>query len=159
MRIKFLGVACLVFCLLGCSSLKRENSKVKEIEATTLEYVSNDAVLTQRISVAKDSLDASFEIEIWPKGKFMFSADGFEGEATKLLIKGKVTKLRGSSLKQSTEIVEDKRVKETISKTLDATKLNKSRNATPYSLLIYLFVLLAIFLFCLWFRKKRLWFT
>lgn len=144
-------------CLFGCSALKKENLNVKQVEATNLKFVSESASFTQKNTMVKDSLNTIFEIEIWPQGKFLLSEKGFEGEATKIWVSRKTDKLREASLQEDTKITEKLRVNQAVSTKLSNTKLLKSRSIPPFSLLIFLaVVLLVIFLFWLWFERKRL---
>jgi hypothetical protein len=51
-----------------------------------------------------DSSHSDFTLTLWPKGKFTFSvAKGFEGEAEKIMIKGKQINQKMVNLKQETQ--------------------------------------------------------
>ena len=57
----------------------------------------------------KDSSQAAWQIQLWPKGRFMFSADkGFEGEAQKILITG--LHQSGSSLEERNTSREERKL-------------------------------------------------
>jgi hypothetical protein len=82
----------------GCSTMhdrlktteadhKMLNSSNEQKLAADSEYYSKSASLL----LFNDSSDQDYTLQIWPKGKFTYSAaNGFQGEAEKMLVSGKM---------------------------------------------------------------------
>jgi cobalamin biosynthesis Mg chelatase CobN len=82
----------------ACSLLKNSSREV-EREKASAEIQSNLAaenkteaqVHAKSVLLINDSADNSFLMELWPKGVFTYSAaQGFKGEAEKVVISGKI---------------------------------------------------------------------
>ena len=78
----------------ACKVLQKDRLSVKKLSQTEeLQFVAQKNTLSQQNQlILIDSNHNDFTIILWPKGKFKFSLpNGFEGEAEKILIKGKQT--------------------------------------------------------------------
>ena len=91
--------------LTSCQLLQKEKLTSKhKSQKEALQFVGQRNVLnTQSQLVLIDSSHNDFTMMLWPKGKFTFSvANGFEGEAERILIKGKQVNEKQLTLKQET---------------------------------------------------------
>lgn len=92
---KTIYILLLIFVLFGCSAsqklkqqqkLLQEQKEVKSLAALQQLYLTNRLLL-------QDSTQSAYRVEIWPIGKFSYSADsGFVGQAQQVLINGAITK-------------------------------------------------------------------
>jgi hypothetical protein len=101
----------------------------------------------ETLTVKSDSLNSSYTIEIWPKGKFSYNAEqGFEGTADKILIVGTVKQGKQSLSTQSinehtgklgkTSMVIDKRTS-VIKKNAALKKLVSWKTVLGYALIAF----------------------
>lgn len=105
----------MLLSLSGCGLLK-DTSKSVDADHVSLEEqmalkLSVDAVQGQKASVLtlySDSANEDYSVQFWPKGHFTFSAaNGFEGEAEKVLISGKTQRVgAGSTLSNLEEVAQ-----------------------------------------------------
>ncbi len=102
----------IVYVLPGCGSL-RDLGKDKEIIRTSSDSSVAYTGLTKQHSrrmmeatvMSRDSMEADYTFEVWPKGKFSYSPEmGFEGEALKVTIRGSQKK---TSAIAALQLVED----------------------------------------------------
>ncbi|MES2653375.1 MAG: hypothetical protein V4663_16665 [Bacteroidota bacterium] len=103
MKTKLLITALVALSLLGCHILQKDKLTLKKLsQKEELQFaVQRNTLSLQSQLVLIDSSYNDFTVLLYPKGKFAFSiANGFEGEADKILIKGKNTSQKKLDLKQ-----------------------------------------------------------
>ena len=87
-------LAALLFCSCGVLNDKHVSRNLSDSSFETATDLKSKTVTDKtdhsiRLVAKDDSLHQSWDIQLWPKGKFAFSPDGgFEGEAEKVMIKG-----------------------------------------------------------------------
>ncbi|MCX2483747.1 hypothetical protein [Pedobacter sp. MR2016-24] len=139
----------------GCSLLKRNSSQsssaaYRDEEQTELheltEKDSTSALLTMHYE--RDSLQEAYTVQLWPKGRFSFSAaDGFEGEAERILITGsRQQMLQQGGMQNSTSRKQEKKTTDLDQqKKLSAVQKAQIKTSKPdYRLLIGFIILLII---------------
>lgn len=92
--------------LTSCSFLKKDKQSIKtKHQKEELQFSAQHQVIThQNQLVLMDSSYNDFTLMLWPKGKFTFSiANGFEGEAERLLIKRKQSQQKVLHMRQETK--------------------------------------------------------
>ena len=108
MRVYFY-VLIVLPALSGCGILK-DTSKITDNNHTLVNQelamqLSIDDAQVKKASVLtlySDSSHQDYSVQVWPKGHFTFSAtNGFEGEAEKLLIKGRTQHLEAGAVLSS----------------------------------------------------------
>jgi len=103
MRVTFLcgrvnALLCLSLTIQSCGLMKKtENTKM---QSSSLLDISNHSKSTHALQTntkslhmifEKDSVQQAYQVQLWPKGKFTFSAaHGFEGEAERIIISGEL---------------------------------------------------------------------
>ncbi len=83
-----------LFCLLSlwsCGTLRKEGFNTKHTTRLSGTQLHTLEAQSQSFQIIKDSTQATVEVTLWPKGSFTYSANGFTGEASKVLIKGKTS--------------------------------------------------------------------
>lgn len=112
----FAGLAFLLLGLAPACGLVQRSSKAREntsLHTAQLQEASTESLLEASKTSARQELlfedsSGSYEVEIWPKGKFSFQpGQGFETEASKVRIKGQQSRFTGS-VKQYTEAAAQK---------------------------------------------------
>ena len=91
-----------VVTLTSCELLRKDKLSVKKLSQTEeLQGVAQKTTRSEQNQlVLIDSSHHDFTMMLWPKGKFTFSlANGFEGEAEKILIRGKQTQQKLLNMK------------------------------------------------------------
>lgn len=104
-------IALALATLTACQLLKKEKLTVKaQYQKEVLQLTEHRNLLSQQNQlILIDSSHNDFTMMLYPKGRFTFSvANGFEGEAEKILINGKHTRQKIINLKQ--EIKKDSSV-------------------------------------------------
>lgn len=92
------SIVCLLLFLItsGCSLFKN-NTKTREEQVINMKNQSSFSSAGQKnwlkqtgsFSLFRDSSDASYSVQVWPRGAFSYSAEnGFKGEAEKVIISG-----------------------------------------------------------------------
>ena len=103
MKLKIhLITALAVVTLTSCKLLKKDKLTLKKLSQTEeLRVVAQKTTLSQQNQlIIIDSSHNDYTMMLWPKGKFTFSlANGFEGEAEKILIRGKQTQQKLLNMK------------------------------------------------------------
>jgi hypothetical protein len=99
-------ITLVALILTSCQLFEKEKLTSKaQGQKEELQLVQQRNTLSQKNDlVLIDSSHNDFELMLWPKGKFTFSvANGFEGEAERILIKGKQTKQKVLNITQETK--------------------------------------------------------
>jgi len=149
----------------GCSLLKRNSSQSSNAayrgeEQTSLhelsERDSTSEVLTMQYE--RDSLQETYTVQLWPKGSFSFSAaDGFEGEAERILITGNRQQMQqyGGIQHSAVRKQEKKTTDLDQQKKVSAVQKAQRKTSNPdYRVLIGLIILLIIA--WRWLQKVRI---
>lgn len=139
----------------GCSLLKQNSSQssnatYRDEQQTELhelkEKDSTAEVLTMHYE--RDSLQEAYTVQLWPRGKFSFSAaDGFEGEAERIVITGNRKQMKqNGGLSNSTARKQEKKTTDLHQqkKVSVAQKAQVKTSIPDYRLLIGFIVLLII---------------
>jgi hypothetical protein len=107
-----------------------------------------------------DSADNSFSMELWPKGVFTYSAaQGFKGEAEKILISGKTKRGTASSMQEnySADTKSDQKLT-ALESTLEKTESNKKviRHTLSWKIIVAAVLMLALvgWLVIRWLKNK-----
>lgn len=104
------GLVLLLSACGGIRNVEKHGEHTKSSSDSSLSVlqvqVQQKAKALEQLTVKTDSTKRSYIIQIWPKGKFSYSAEhGFEGMADKILISGKFKQaqqlLSTNSLKES----------------------------------------------------------
>ena len=152
MKLKIYLIITLAVVTLGaCKLLKKDRLSLKKLsQAEELKFVAQKTTLSQQNQlVLIDSSHHDFTMMLWPKGKFTFSlTNGFEGEAEKILIKGKQTELK--ILKFKAEKKRDSIVLRAnyTNKKESSTVVKKNKFSMGYILLVPILYL------CYWLYKR-----
>ena len=103
MKLKIYLITVLaVVTVTSCELLRKDKLSVKNLsEKQELQGVAQKTMRSEQNQlVLIDSSHHDFTMMLWPKGKFTFSlTNGFEGEAEKILIKGKQTQQKLLNMK------------------------------------------------------------
>ena len=148
-------IAIAVAMLNACQLLRKDKSTLKKLSQTEeLQVVSQKTTLSvQNQLVLIDSSHNDFTMMLWPKGKFKFSiAKGFEGEAEKILIRGKQTQQK--ILKVKTEKRQDSIVLKAnySNKKESSTVVKKNKFSIGYNW-AWIFIFPILYL-CYWLYKR-----
>lgn len=84
----------------SCGLMKKTEKTLQESSAmleiskhTKSNYAQENNSNSVYMVFEKDSVQQAYQVQLWPKGKFTFSAvNGFEGEAERILISGELQK-------------------------------------------------------------------
>lgn len=125
-------------------STQKENYKIESKHTSSNE---------QRQLLLSDSSDTGFMLVLWPKGSFKLSlANGFEGEAEKILIKSKQTHKKEINLKQ--EVKHDGTLlRANYNKEKESTTIRKNNKFRIGTNWIWLLILSALCLGYLLYRR------
>jgi hypothetical protein len=96
----------VLLILSSCRILKKDQLTLKKLDQKEqLQITEQRNTHSQQSQLLLiDSSHKDFTMLLWPKGKFTFSvANGFDGEAEKILIKGRQSSQKMLSLKQETQ--------------------------------------------------------
>ena len=160
----FVAAGLVVFTS-SCSILKNTDSSYRKSDQQS-SYQVNRSLLEKRdwlnkrsgITLYTDSSNQDYTIQLWPKGRFSYSAEtGFSGEADKILITGKSKS--GSSSLATVDSEESDQGKTEIQTNLKAgtsssqkDKLKKSSVSLKVILVLTVLVLIAA---CFAYRKIK----
>jgi hypothetical protein len=117
----FAGIAFLALSLAPACGLVQRSTKAREntsLQTAQLQEANAASLLEASKTSASQELhfedsSGSYELEIWPKGKFSFQpGQGFETEAEKVRIKGQQSRLAGN-VKQHSEVATQKQSEST----------------------------------------------
>ncbi len=103
MKTKLLIIALVALSLLGCHILQKDKLTLKKLsQKEELQFeVQHNTLSLQSQLVLIDSSHNDFTVLLYPKGKFTFSiANGFEGEAEQVMVKGKNTRVKILEVKE-----------------------------------------------------------
>jgi hypothetical protein len=148
-------IALTIAILTSCQLLSKEKLTSKtQSQKEELQLVQQRNTLSQKNDlVLIDSSHNDFTMILWPKGNFKFSvANGFEGEAERIIIKGKQTEQKTLNLKQekkqdSTQYKANYTNEKESSTTIKKNKLSVGFNWGWIVALLVFFVLI-------WFYRK-----
>jgi len=158
-------LAALLFCSCGVLNDKyfSRNLSASSFEnATDLKRktVTDKIDHSIRLVAEDDSLHQSWDIQLWPKGKFTFSPDrGFEGEAEQVLIKGDLTgssKFRARDVKNKHQKSNSESEFQQNQKQKQASKkVDRSSSINSTALIVLGFIVIICFLTLI--QKKYNW--
>jgi hypothetical protein len=109
-KISAVGLIILLPACAGMRNLERNEENTRATADSSLHIEQIDQVKSDKsiesLTLKRDTLNNSYTVQIWPKGKFSYNAAvGFEGDAEKILITGTVKQgkqsLSTNSLKES----------------------------------------------------------
>ena len=103
---KLIFTIILILSLASCQLLKKDKLTLKRLnQMEELQVSEQRNTLSQQSQlVIIDSNHQDYTMTLWPKGQFKFTvANGFEGEAEKVLIKGKHSSQKKLNLTQETK--------------------------------------------------------
>ncbi len=148
-----LTVSLMVLTLMSCHILKKDKQTLRKLQQQ--EHVHIDArrqlLHTQNQLLITDSSHNDYTMVLWPKGNFKLSiANGFEGEAEKILLKGNVTKQKFIALKN--EVKRDSSLLKAnySNETERITERQKNKLSTGYQwgwVLVLLMLLIVVWLY------------
>lgn len=138
----------IIAVLYSCQLLKREKLSTKD-QSEKLAFQTDLQLHTlsqQNQLLVIDSSRSDFTVWLWPKGSFTFSpAKGFEGEAEKIVVKGKqahqkIFSIRNELKKDSTAIKANYNRLKQQSTTIEKTKLTFAHSWAWYLLIPIVFL-------------------
>lgn len=156
-------ICCLLMGWSGCGLLKQT---VKTVDATrqdstlkTEVNLKDERELVKKslsLTTKRDAAGATYQLLLWPKGKFTFSAEkGFEGEADSIRLNGEDWAFENHSEILSTDDQQKAQLavegKQEL-KTKSVQEKTSIKSYADYKLIIGLTVMLFVLLF--WFLKK-----
>jgi len=154
-----------LFCSCGVLSDKHVSRNLSDSSFETATDLKRNTVTEKtdhsiRLVAEDDSLHQSWDIQLWPKGKFTFSTNrGFEGEAEQVLIKGD---LKGSSKYRARDASNkyqksnsESEFRQTQKQKQASKKIDRSSSINRTGLIVLVFIIIICFLTLI--QKKYNW--
>jgi hypothetical protein len=168
MRSSFLALAGLILLLPACSGLRnlernQQSTRVAADSTVHLEAVQSiqQEKVLETLTLERDSLNSHYSVQIWPKGKFSYSAaHGFEGSAEKIMISGAVKQGKqslSSALRKETKTQWQKTSSDLQKRSSSVTqRLVKKKSVSWKTILGYALILFSVIALLLFFRALRI---
>ena len=102
----YIKIGLVLMALTSCHILSKQKQTLQKISHKEQMQLAEQRITKSQQSqlLLVDSSHNDFTMLLWPKGKFTFSvANGFEGEAEKILIKGKQVSKKVLNLNEETK--------------------------------------------------------
>jgi hypothetical protein len=115
-------IAGLIVLLPACGGMrnverKQESMRLSRDSSVHLQHMEIQAEqkVENMVTLRRDSMNNNYSVQIWPKGKFSYSAEhGFEGTAEKILITGEVKRGKRSLITKTVTANKDQLTKTSV---------------------------------------------
>lgn len=147
----------MLCCSYGCSTLHKSQNSEKSMHSDQASFVGTMLSEQRQQLLWQDSAGTMTEIALWPKGKFNLTKEGFEGEATKVLIKAKAVQ---QSLRMANQSGSTRSTAQLELRKKDTVQHTQKQVVRKGLSLWYGFILLILLLFVTYYywRKHQVWF-